>query len=146
MSISNLSIAVVWSDSDLLEIRLAVAFGGWAGAERVYVTRDDLTGFAAALDAVAEGADGARLSVGQPDLSYATVDVFEYGGARRLGMHVVAGHAVDPASYRPDRGGELRVSLPIERGALPAFAAALREITLAEQGIADLFVPSDWHL
>jgi hypothetical protein len=139
-----LSLAIVWSDIDLLEIELTVSFAAWSGAERAYATRDELTAFAAALDQVAAGAKAAELDAGQPDLGYGRCRVFEYDQARHLGMEVVVGHAGGNLQNRPDYRRELHVSLPIERGALASFAGRLRQLVAAEEGAATLPVPNDW--
>lgn len=138
------SIEVVWSDVDLLEIEVCVRFSVWAGGERVYVSRRELEGFADAINRVAGGATDARLSAGQASTGYANCRIFEYSLARRLGMEVVVGRAGDDGSLRPDCARELRVSIPIERGPLPAFARSLRAITASERGIASLPVPLSW--
>jgi hypothetical protein len=141
---NRFSLAVVWSDSDLLEIELAVAFMAWSGVERSYVTRNELTSFAASLDAVAAGAVAAEFNAGQPDLGYARCRVFEYDRARHLGMEVVAGLAGGHVVNRPDYPRELRVWLPIERGQLTSFAVRLRQLVAAERGWASLPIPRDW--
>ena len=144
MSDHQLSITAVWSDSDILEIELAVSFKAWSGAERAYVTRDELRGFADSLDAVAAGGADAVLDVGQPDLGHATCRVFEYGGPRHLGMELVVGHAGGHIINGADYPRELRLSVPIERGQLPAFARAVRMVIVDEKGSARLPVPTDW--
>lgn len=146
MSDSGFSISVVRSDADLLEIEAVVRFDAWSGCERAYVTRDELTGFATALDRVVEGATFARLDAGQDDLGYARLEVFEHGGARRIGLRLVVGHAPDPDGGRPGQGRELRLSVPTERAALASFSSELRAITLAERGIAYLHVSPGWSL
>jgi len=140
----QLSVTVVWSDVDLLEIELAVSFAPWSGAERAYVTRDELTSFASSLDAVVAGATAAELNAGQPDLGYGQCRVFEYSRARHLGMEVVVGHAGGNVMNRPDYRRELRISVPIERGQLSAFAATLRRLVATERGKATLLIPPDW--
>jgi hypothetical protein len=140
----SITVAVVWSDVDLLEVELRVRFDVWCGAERAYVTRKELAAFATALDEVAEGGDQATLSIGQPDLGYGTCRVFEYGGPRHLAAEIIVGNAGGRVINRPDYPRELRVSVPIERGQLPAFARAIRNAVAAEQGIARLPVPADW--
>jgi len=56
----------------------------------------------------------------------------------------MVGNAGGQVMNRPDYPRELRVSVPIERGQLPAFARAIRNAVAAEQGIARLPVPPDW--
>jgi hypothetical protein len=140
----QVSLTVVWSDVDLLEIELAVSFAAWSGAERAYVTRNELTSFATSLDSVVAGASAAELNAGQPDLGYGLCRVFEYSRARHLGMEVVVGHAGGHVMNRPDYRRELRVSVPIERGQLTAFAATIRRLISAERGKAALLIPPDW--
>lgn len=140
----QLSLAVVWADIDLLEIELSVSFMAWSGLERSYVTRDDLTSFAASLDEVVAGSTAAEFSAGQPDLGYGSCRVFEYDRARRLGMEVVVGHAGGNVVNRPDYPRELRVSVPIERGQLSVFASRLRQLVASERGTASLPILSDW--
>ena len=144
MSEHQLSLAVVWSDVDLLEIELAVSFAPWSGAELAYVTRDDLTSFASSLDAVAAGATAAELNAGQTDLGYGRCRVFEYGRARRLGMEVLVGHGGGNAMNPPDYRRELRVSVPIERGQLTEFGAKIRQLVATEGGKATLPIPPSW--
>jgi len=141
---SSITVAVVWSDVDLLEVELRVQFDVWCGAERAYVTRKELTAFATALDEVADGSNQATLNVGQPNLGHSMCRVFEYGGPRHLAAEVMVGNAGGQVMNRPDYPRELRVSVPIERGQLPAFARAIRNAVAAEQGIARLPVPPDW--
>ena len=144
MTEPSITVAIVWSDADLLEVELRVEFDVWCGAERAYVTRKELTAFATAMDEVADGGSQATLNVGQPDLGYGACRVFEYGGPRHLGAEIIVGHAGGQVMNRPDYRRELRVSVPIERGQLPAFARAIRNVVGAEQGIARLPLPPDW--
>jgi hypothetical protein len=144
MSANHLSIAIVWSDVHVLEIELAVTFAAWSGAERAYVTRQILTDFAESLDLVAGGATHALLEAGQSNMGFGRCQIFEYGGPRRLGMEVVVGHAGGDMRGHADRGRELRVSVPIERGQLSPFAVTLRELVTNERGTVVLPVPSDW--
>jgi hypothetical protein len=121
-----------------------VQFDVWSGTERCYATREGLAGFAIALDQVADGACDATLELGQSDLGYAACRVFEYGGPQRLGAELKLGHAGRQVVNRPDYPRNLHVSVPIERGQLPAFARAIRNVVAAEQGIARLPLPPDW--
>ena len=121
-----------------------MSFAAWSGAERSYVTREELTSFAASLDAVVGGTTTAELDTGQPDLGYGRCRVFEYGRAQHLGMEVVVGHAGGNVTNRPDYRRELRISVPIERGQLTAFAASIRGLVSSERGRATLQVPPDW--
>jgi len=121
-----------------------VAFAGWAGAERAYAARSDLTAFADSLDRVAEGGSEAELTLGQPSLGYARCRVFEYGGPRHLAMDIVVGCGAGGTGRRADHGRETRLSVPIERGQLSAFATSIRTIARDERGIAVLPFPPDW--
>ena len=144
MPAHELSVSVVWSDIDLLELDLAVSFAVWSGAERAYVTRDELIAFAASLDAVVAGSTSAQLNAGQSDLGYGVCRIFEYDRARRLGMEVIVGHAGGNVTNRPDYARELRISAPLERGQLVAFAGALRRLVIEERGTATLELLADW--
>lgn len=139
-----LSCSVVWSDSDLLEVRVEVFFGGWAGAERGYVTREELRSFADQVESVHAGSNGAVLEAGQQDLSWVRLEIFEYGLARRIGMRVHLGRALGTESNAPGEPRELRVSVPIERGQLSEFAGSLRRAVQIEAGTAKLKLPTEW--
>lgn len=140
---ATLTCAVVWSDPDLLEVRTEVQFQAWAGAEQAYVTRGELTAFAAALDQVAKG-EREALHGGQRDLSYVELQVFEYGLARRLALDVALGEAEGRYIGRPSHARELKITVPLERGTLAQFAAELRTLVVAESGIAMLPLLADW--
>jgi hypothetical protein len=136
------SLSVVWSDVDLLEVEISASFRGWSAIDRAYAARSDLTGFADSLDRVVQGDTEAELSVGQPNLGYASCRIFEYGGPRHLAMDVVVGSG--ETGRRHDHGRECRLSVPIERGQLTAFAQTLRLITREERGRAALLLLPDW--
>jgi hypothetical protein len=147
MSEPGLSISVVWFDVDLLELEVLVEFDAWSGAERGYVTREELIAFADALDRVAAGVNEATLEAGQAALGYAKCRVFEYTGVRRLGMEVVLEREGGRSPELADLSNcarNLRVSIPIERAPLPAFARALRAITASERGTAFLPALPTW--
>ncbi len=141
---NGLSFAIVWADVDLLEVELSVRFAPWAGAERMYVTREEMTAFAQELLAVAAGANQASLDIGQPDLGYGQLRLFEYAGPRRLGFDIVLGHAGGIVSNQPDRARSLRISVPIERGHCEECAAGIAAIVAAERGIVHLPISPDW--
>jgi len=141
---SVLSCSVVWSDPDLLEVQVEVFFGGWAGAERGYVTREELRSFANQLESVHAGGKAALLEAGQQDLSWVRLEIFEYGLARRVGMRVHLGRASGADSRTPREPRELRISVPIERGQLSAFARSLQRVVQIEAGTAKLMLPTDW--
>ena len=135
---------IVWSDPDLLEIETRVAFAGWSARERAYVTRDGLREFARALDRVVAGASSARLDAGQPNLGYATLDLFEYSRARHIGLHVTIGHAPDSGQVHTAHARELRFTVPVECGQLALFANDLRSAVQLETGEAFLPLPPNW--
>lgn len=137
-----LRVAAVWADPDLIELEVVVRFQAWGGAARAYVTRGELRTFAAALDAVADGATEARFLGGQRDLGYAELALREYDRPRHLAMDVVVGHVADG---RPgSRMSEVQVSVPVERGTLSAFADGLRHIAATERGETALALPPAW--
>lgn len=140
----SISCSVTWADSDLLEISAKVLFANWAGHERAYVTRDELNRFARELDDVAEGGSKADLRAGQSDLSYVSFEAFEYGRARQLGLRIHLGRDPTSISNHPAAGTEMRISVPVERGQLTAFASALRSMISREAGVATLTLPPDW--
>jgi hypothetical protein len=144
MADSELSISVIWADPDLLEIRTQVQFEGWCGNETAYVAREELTAFADDLERLASGPQSASLQAGQPDLSWITLQSFEYDRARRVGLHIDMGSAADRISNVPSAGTVLRLTVPIERGPLPQFARHLRSITTAERGMATLALLPAW--
>jgi hypothetical protein len=141
---AELSVAVLWADPDLLAIQVSVRFDPWSGSEQAYVTRSELTEFAKALDRVAGGGSEAVLAGGQRDLSYAELRVFEYGGARRLGMDILLGSAAGRIINEPSHPLELRLSVPFERGQLPSFTTGLRSVVAAETGEARLPLLQGW--
>jgi hypothetical protein len=140
----QLSFRIIWSDQDLLDVETSIAFAPWAGVDRAYATRSDLTAFADSLDQVAAGSAEAELALGQPDLGYASCRLFEYGGPRHLAMDVVVGCGAGGTGQSADHGREIRVSVPIERGQLSALAASIRTIVADEDGIAVLPLPPGW--
>jgi len=145
MADHHFSLRVIWSDADLLDVETSVCFGNWSGTDTAYAGRDDLTAFADSLDRVAKGSREASLSIGQPNLGYASCRIFEYGGPRRLGMDVVVGAGEPGTGRRPYKGKrEWRMSVPIERGQLATFAASIRVAARDELGIAVLPLPPDW--
>ena len=141
---NGLSFSVVWADEDVLELEVAVRFGVWAGAGRMYVAREALSGFAETLTAVAKGGTSATLTLGQSDLGYGKCSVFEYGRSRRLGMDVLVGHGGGMTSNRPDHPRVVRVAIPIEREGLSQFAIGIQQIIRDERGVVRLPSPSDW--
>ena len=144
MNNHHLCVKVIWSDTYLLEIETELVFQRWAGAEVAYVTREELLIFANDLDTFAAGhIIAASLTAGQRDLSFAELSAYEHGLARSAALDVHLGRA--PGVSGPgDRAAALHVCVPIERGQLNAFAAALRLIVQAERGDAILPVPVDW--
>jgi hypothetical protein len=144
MSEAFLSCEVVWSDPDLLEISLQVAFGVWSGGERAYVTREELARFSEALRSVELGSSSAELQAGQEDLSFIKLRVFEYSRARRLAMEVHLGRAAQPQMNFMEHGSELRLTIPVERGQFSTFAADLSSVVHAERGTARMLVPNAW--
>lgn len=140
----SLTCSVIWSDSDLLKVSASVRFGDWAGSEWAYVTRDELRRFADELDLVAEGRSRAALEAGQPDLSYVSLELFEYSRARQLGMRIHLGRDPTSISNHPAAGVEFRISVPIERGQLAAFAESIRNMISREAGVSALPLPPDW--
>jgi hypothetical protein len=138
------SLRVIWSDADLLEVEASFAFRDWSAVGSAYATRSDLIDFADALDRVVLGGSAAELSLGQPDLGYASCRVFEYGGPRHLAMVVTIGVGHKGIGQPQDTGRESRLSVPIERGQLTAFAQSLRRIARDERGTARLPLPPDW--
>jgi hypothetical protein len=141
----HLRCEVIWSDQDLIEIVAQVSFGDWGGVERAYLTRAEARSFAAQLEAVFEGGSAAILDAGQPDLSWIRLEVFEYGAARRLGLHLHLGRAAGTISggMLGDGRAELRITAPLERGSLQHFARALLKIVKEERGEAYLPLPKD---
>lgn len=144
MSENHLQCMVVWSDPDLLEIRTTVKFRDWAGGEQAYVTRGEVQNFASALDEVASGSTSATLLAGQRDLSFSELNLREYGRARRLALDVHLGRASGAGGHPRDGASELRLTVPIERGQLTGYAAALRRVVAKESGEATLMLPEDW--
>jgi hypothetical protein len=138
---------IIWSDDDLIEIAARVSFAAWGGAERAYLTREEARSFAAELEAVFEGGSAALLDAGQPDLSWIRLEVFEFGAARRLGLHVALGRAADTITGGMPGGGraELRITTPLERGSLQQFARTLLRIVTEERGEAYLPLPEEWQ-
>jgi hypothetical protein len=142
MADAALRIAAVWADPDLIEVEVVVRFQEWGGAARAYVTRGELLAFAAQLDSVARGATAAEFLGGQRDLGYAEVALREYDRPRHLAMDVLIGRTADE---RPGPGRcEVQVSVPVERGALPAFADGLRHLAEHERGEVALPLPPEW--
>ena len=142
MSESELSCAVVWSDEHMLEAEVRVAFDGWTGSIRAYVDREDLLGFADDLDLVASGARAAEVRLGEPVSGQVSMRVFEYGLARRLAIDVTLVRGAAFIGVGGDDRRDFRLSVPVERGPIPQFAAALRLSVHAERGIARLPVLS----
>jgi hypothetical protein len=137
--------AVVWSDADLLEIQTVVRYQEWGGGERAYVSHDELPAFAAALEALAAGRQTeASLAAGQRDVRWTERSLREYGLARRLAIHVALGAADGDAPGAVGGPTELRITVPVERGQLEPFAAALRRISTDEQGEAVLSLLTSW--
>jgi hypothetical protein len=141
---AELVLDLVWSDPELIEISVTVGFGGWAGQERAYATRSEVLAFAAAMEAVANGNTEARLDAGQPELSWIELRVYEYTRARRLGLAIRLGRAGSSISNWEHGDTKLEFAVPIERGALPAFAHGLRSIVAEERGQVHLPVLEDW--
>ena len=144
MSEAELVCAVVWADVDILSLEVRIRFQGWAGHECAYASRGELTAFADALDHVANGGTAAVLEVGQANMSYVALRLFEYEKARRLGIDVTLGRAAGGISNRPSYAAELRMSVPTERGFLPQFANGLRGLVRREEGECRLALPEDW--
>jgi hypothetical protein len=131
----------------MLEIDVGVAYDGWAGSEQAYVGREDLEEFAAALDQVAAGGLSAELRAGGDVTNRVSIRVCEYGLARRLAIAISLGRSLHATGIDEDRR-ELRLSVPVERGQLSRFAAALRAVVQAERGRAELplWTDSQIHL
>jgi hypothetical protein len=142
MSEAFLRVAVVWADPDLLDLEVVVRFQEWSGITRAYVSRSEVRAFAADLDAVVAGGTEARFLGGQRNLGYAEFSLREYTGVRRLAIDLVIGNAYGGG---PGSGSqELRISVPIEHGALPRFADALRAVVKRERGEATLALLQRW--
>jgi len=75
-----------------------------------------------------------------PVVSWIKLEVFEYGAARRLGLHVALGRAAGTVTggMLSDGTAELRITTPVERGHLQRFARALLRIVSEERGEAYL--------
>jgi hypothetical protein len=136
--------AVIWSDPDLLEIHASVRFRDWAGAETAYVSRGEIQEFAEALKEVVTGGRSASLNSGQEDLSFVKLNIREYGLAKRLALDLHLGRASGTVLGSNAGASELRLSVPVERGQLTGFVAALRRSIAAESGEAVLPLPSGW--
>jgi hypothetical protein len=144
LSNNQLTFSPVWSDDDLMDVEVAVAFQEWTGSTSAYATRHELRAFARDLVAVEEGASSASLDAGQLDLGYVACRVFEYDGARHLGLELRIGHAGHHLMNRPDFSRQVHVSVPVERGQLSRFASELQNLIITETGTATLQLLADW--
>lgn len=140
----QITFSAVWSDVDLIDVEVGVAFQEWAGGTSAYATRDELRAFARDLVAVEEGASSASLDIGQADLGYVACRIFEYDGARHVGIEVRIGHAGNHVMNRPDFARQVHVSVPVERGQLSRFASEIQNLVMTETGTATLPLLSDW--
>lgn len=143
MSVSEpyVSIEVVWSDPDLLEIEASVSFEGWSARERAYVGRDELHAFADQLDDLVDGSADANLQAGELDLSYIQLLLYEFGLARRLEMDIRMGSAKAGNYGGRESPRRFQTTVPVERGQLARFASAIRNVTRKERGEALLRLP-----
>ena len=141
---SELLVEAVWDDPDVIQVRASVRFGHWAGSALAYATRAQLTAFAAALDDVAGGTTSAAVAFGQRELGSADLRLYEYGGARRLGVVVRLQEPADAWRAGPADDSALEPAAPLERGALPGFAAGLRAIARDGAGTSTLALLPGW--
>ncbi|HKV47066.1 MAG TPA: hypothetical protein VJN69_03160 [Candidatus Acidoferrales bacterium] len=142
---TGIEFRIIWSDSDVVKIRVSACDGEFSGSVEAYAVVGGLNGVAERLSGFPQSpSDMREVTLGAFDRKVA-------GGGLRMKFHCVdsAGHAfVEATLYtNQEKGGTVQMavlSVPVEPAAIDIFVRELHELESDEsrvaylQGISDL--------
>ena len=137
----ELSMEVVWSDDQMIELEAFVNVGHWRGQARAYTTPPQVVSFSEALVQFTEGGSSTELVAGSDNgsgmigLRFYRIDrAGHIAGYVRLASD---GHTFD---HRPEQVSRLEVEFRVEAWALCEFARKLAQIVHDKLGRASLMI------
>jgi hypothetical protein len=138
----ELSLDVVYSDTDVLKLEADVNTGHWRGRVRAYTTAPSIAAFATALEQFTNGAlpiaefnAGADTGIGLIGLRFYRVD-----RSGHIACHVRFVSGELPSEHRPEQAWRLEVEVGAESWALVQFVRHLAEMARVEAGRAALAI------
>ena len=134
----ELTLAVVYTDEELIELEAVVGAGHWCGRTRAYTVPQDLAAFAIALQnfggaatAGAEIAAGADTGIGLIGLRF-----YRFDRAGHIACHVRLASGQLRSNHRPEQVFRLSIEVWAEAWAVERFAMQIGQLVQTKAGRA----------
>jgi len=137
----ELSVEVVWSDDQMIELEALVNVGQWRGQARAYTTRQEVITFSESLVQFAEGGSPTEFVAGSEDGSgFIGLRFYRIDRAGHIAGYVRLASGGLSFDHRPEQVSRLVVEFRVEAWALDEFARKLAPMAHDKSGRAYLVI------
>ena len=137
----ELSLAVVYSDVDVLELEAVLGAGHWRGRVRAYTVPQDIAAFADALGRFSDGVAAAEFEAGaDTGIGLIALRFYRVDRSGHIACHARLVSGDLPTDHRPEQVSRLSVEVGVEAWSVVLFAQQLAELARAGAGRASVAI------
>jgi hypothetical protein len=137
---NQLSVAVVFTDEQLIQVRCHVAYEEWAATSKAYTSSNSLIQLAQSLDRFAQSATGevAWQAGADNGIGLIALRCYPIDQSRHIRCHLRFSSDSVSSEHRPEEVWQFVAEFPTEAGLLGKFAKRLHTVASEQRGVAVL--------